>query len=90
MNAEYCTFHAKNALRHSLKRAYERYSIDLSELDIFKMSELVLNGKAVCKDKGRQRSIYKLKYMGKNFVLIFDYALMMIVTFLPHKVLRVY
>ena len=80
--------HAKAALSHSINRAYERYSIQLSELDIFKISDEVLSGNAVLKRQSANRSIYKLKYLGKNFVLVFDFILMIVVTFLPHKSLR--
>jgi hypothetical protein len=80
--------HTKAALSHSLRRAYERYSIELSEFDIFKMSDLVMNGKAQLKRKSMNRSTFKLNYLGGNFVLVFDWVLMIVVTFLPHKVLR--
>lgn len=80
--------HAKAALCHSIRRAYERYSIELSELDIFKISENVLNGMAILKEQNENRSTYKLNYLGRNFVLVFDFILMIVVTFLPHKVLK--
>ena len=88
MPINYDLIHTKAALSHSLRRAYERYSIELSEFDIFKMSDLVMSGKAQLKRKSMNRSTFKLNYLGKNFVLVFDWVLMIVVTFLPHKVLR--
>ncbi len=80
--------HARKALNHSIRRAHQRYSIKLSELDIFKMSDMVVSGKGILKRKQFNRSIYKLNYLGKNFVIVFDYVLMLVVTFLPHRSLR--
>jgi hypothetical protein len=88
MPVHYDLNHTRAALTHSLRRAYERYSIELSEFDIFKMSDLVMNGKAQLKSAKMNRSTFKLNYLGRNFVLVFDWVLMIVVTFLPHKVLR--
>lgn len=88
MPISYCSDHVRAALIHSLRRAYERYSIELTEFDIFKMSDLIIQGKAMLKKKLSTRRMYKLNYKGKNFVLIFDLVLMVIVTFLPRKALR--
>ena len=88
MPINYDLIHTKAALSHSLRRAYERYSIELSEFDIFKMSDLVMNGKAQLKSAKMNRSTFKLNYLGRNFVLVFDFVLMIVVTFLPHKALR--
>ncbi len=88
MSVHYDLYHTRAALTHSLRRAYERYSIELSEFDIFKMSDLVMNGKALLKKKMMNRSTFKLNYLGRNFVLVFDFVLMIVVTFLPHKALR--
>ena len=88
MPINYDLIHTKAALSHSLRRAYERYSIELSEFDIFKMSDLVMSGKAKLKRKSMNRSTFKLNYLGKNFVLVFHWVLMIVVTFLPHKALR--
>lgn len=88
MPIHYDLIHTKAALSHSLRRAYERYSIVLSEFDIFKMSDLVMNGKAQLKSKQMNRSTFKLNYLGRNFVLVFDFILMIVVTFLPHKALK--
>lgn len=90
MPVTYCPQHVKHALSHSLRRAYERYYIELTEFDIFRMSDMVLQGKAKLKDKIATRMIYKLNYLGKNFVLVFDAVLNVIVTFLPHDALKKY
>jgi hypothetical protein len=52
------------------------------------MSDLVMSGKAQLKRKSMNRSTFKLNYLGRNFVLVFDWVLMIVVTFLPHKALR--
>jgi hypothetical protein len=88
MPIHYDLIHTKAALSHSLRRAYERYSIELSEFDIFKMSDMVMSGKAKLKSRVLNRSTFKLNYLGRNFVLVFDFVLMIVVTFLPHKALR--
>ncbi len=88
MPIQYSPSHVRAAIIHSLRRAYERYSIELTEFDIYRMSDLVIQGKALLKKKLATRMTYKLQYMGRNFVLIFDAVLMIIVTFLPHKALR--
>lgn len=88
MPVQYCTRHVKAALIHSLRRAYERYSIELTEYDIFKMSDLIIQGKGKLKKRFATRVAYKLNYLGKNFVILFDTVLMTIVTFLPHKALK--
>ena len=90
MPVTYCPNHVRSALSHSLRRAYERYSIELTEFDIFRMSDMVLQGKAKLKNKHATRIIYKLNYLGKNFVLVFDEVLSVIVTFLPHRALKNY
>ena len=88
MPINYCPSHVRAAMIHSLRRAYERYSIELTEFDIFRMSDLILQGHAKFKKRYATRTMYKLQYLGKNFVLIFDSVLMVIVTFLPRKALR--
>jgi hypothetical protein len=88
MPISYCTTHARAALIHALRRAYERYKVELTEFDIFRMSDLILQGKAQQKQRMASRVAYKLNYQGKNFVLVFDLVLNIIVTFLPRKALK--
>jgi hypothetical protein len=57
MPVTYCPDHVKCALSHCLRRAYERYCIELTEFDIFRMSDLILQGKAKLKDKNEIRRI---------------------------------
>jgi hypothetical protein len=85
----YNTFLARNYIIHSIRRAQERYQVSLSENQLCEISDLILSGKAVLKKRSyKQRDIYKVSYNGKNFVVVFDHAQALPVTFLPHKCLR--
>jgi hypothetical protein len=79
---------AKYYITHSIIRAEERYKIILDENHMCEIADMILSGKAILKKRqSLARSIYKLKYEGKNLVVVFDFNQQLPVTILPHKAL---
>ena len=73
---------------HAIRRAYERYKIELREFDLFRMCDLCKQGKAKLKSKREDSIVYKVSFAGKNFLVVYDPVMEMIRTFLPHKAMR--
>lgn len=80
---------ARSYVIHAIRRAVERYQVMLNENQLCEISNLILSGRATLKRKSyNQRNIYKVNYLGRNFVVVFDTVQLLPVTFLPHKSLR--
>lgn len=90
MNQNYNSKHARNALNHSIKRAWERYELQLTEFELFRIAEYILEGKATLVQKCSNRAIFKVPYKGKKLVIVFDFILLVVCTLLPHSALRYY
>lgn len=79
---------SKSYVGHTIRRAKERYKLILTENQICEIADLILNGVGIWKkDSSRFRGIYKLHYMGKNLVVVFDRVELLPVTLLPHSAL---
>ena len=79
---------AKCFITHSIIRAEERYKIILDENHMCEIADMILSGKGILKKRqSLARSIYKLKYEGRNLVVVFDFVQQLPVTILPHKAL---
>ncbi len=80
---------ARSYVIHAIRRAVERYQVMLNENQLCEISDIILSGKATLKQRSyNQRNIYKVHYLGRNFVVVFDTVQLLPVTFLPHKALR--
>lgn len=75
--------HHDAAQIHAMKRVAQRYNFILTVEEYFKLVKMVANGNCDWLEKqAKHRSEVRIKYMGKEFYVIWDKKLRRIVTFL--------
>ena len=73
-----------SAVSHSIRRAIERYDLELDAFDLGVLRELITLGRAVMMCRGNNgRHIYLIRYRDTTMKLVFCELSRQIITFLP-------
>ena len=71
-------------VKHAQKRFYERFNVDMSEDDIYTMSNLIREGRCEFIEKQSNRiSLFYVNYNDKKYEVVYDKSRKSIVTVLP-------
>lgn len=78
----------RGRVRHSMKRAMERYSVSIDEYEYFRLVEQIMNLEAVfVKDIGCGKSIWKVRHKGQIMYAVYQEVHMSICTFLSREMI---
>lgn len=75
---------ANSLLRHSKRRASERYGLNIGRAGLWEIVNIIRSGRAIFVRKETNRvSEWKVEYSGVSMRVIYDRRRKMVVTFLP-------
>jgi len=74
---------AKDLLRHSKKRAIERYNLYLTNNEVYEIRDLLVAGKGTyLGTESHSKTHWKLNYKGVELITVYDKNRRMVATFL--------
>lgn len=78
----------RDAMRHAIRRAKERYGLELGQHDLERISALIRDGCALLvDDQSHTRKFYVVRHEGEYLPVVYGAKIRTLHTFLPQEVL---